>query len=93
MSKTQKLFENLDNRKFIAFTSGLNFGGLGNTADSQTSLSLFSKFLQGNHLNPKWNELSARVSRLIICGDSVRENENTNEVQRGSYRQQKINKV
>jgi len=39
-----------------------------------------SKFLQGNYLDKTWNKLSSKIQRLIICGDSVRENENTNEV-------------
>lgn len=75
----------------MAFTSGLNFGGLGDASESLTCLSLLAKFFQGNHLNEKWNDLSSRICRLIICGDSVREHTHTNEVQRGSYRQQKLN--
>lgn len=51
LTKSQKLWENLESRQFIAFASGFNFGGLGDTLESQNCLSLLSKFLQGNHLN------------------------------------------
>lgn len=77
----------------MALTSGLNFGGLGDVQESQNALALLSKFMQGNHLNGKWNELSSRVARVVLCGDSVRENVNTNEVQRGSFRQKKVNEM
>jgi len=85
------LFEQLDSRKFIAFTSGLNFGGLGDSLDSKQSLLMFAKFLQGNYPNELWNILSTKIQRLIICGDSTRENVDTNNVQRGSFRQAKLN--
>ena len=32
--KSQGLFESLQNRKFIAFVSGLNFGGIGETKEN-----------------------------------------------------------
>ena len=61
-------------RKFVAFTSGLNFGDKGDIADCQEAMFVLSSFLKGQHLNSKMNQLAAQVSRLIICGDSVTEN-------------------
>ena len=93
LSTKRGLFDSLENRRFIAFTSGLNFGGLGDSIQSKQSLSLFSKFLQGNYPNELWNLLSTKIQRLVICGDSTRENVDTNNVQRGSFRQAKLNSV
>ena len=50
-----------------------------------------SSFFKGQHLNSKMNKLAAQITRLVICGDSVRENVDMDEVHRGSYRTQKIN--
>lgn len=80
LSLKRGLFDELDQRKFIAFVSGLNFGGLGDTTQSKQSLHLLSKFLQGNYPNDKWNQLSTRIQRLVVCGDSTRENAETNNV-------------
>lgn len=74
------LFESLESRNFLAFTSGLNFGGLGDTTATKMSLLFLSKFLQGCYPNEQWNQLSSRVKRLVICGDSTRENLDTNNV-------------
>jgi len=38
------------------------------------------------------NLLASQVTRLIICGDSVRENSKADEVHRGSYRTAETNK-
>ena len=55
------LFENLDNRRFIALTSGLNFGGLSDSLETKQSLLMLSKFLQGNYPNELWNVLSTKI--------------------------------
>jgi DNA polymerase II small subunit/DNA polymerase delta subunit B len=39
-------------RKMIAFVSGLNFGGLGDTDECQAALLLLASFLRGQHPNP-----------------------------------------
>jgi len=46
-------------RKFVAFTSGLNFGDLGNVPDCSQAMFVLSSFLKGQHLNTKMNQLSA----------------------------------
>lgn len=47
----RKLFDSISNRNFVAFTSGLNFGGRGDSAESKISLNMLSKFLQGSFPN------------------------------------------
>lgn len=93
MSLTTKrgLFDQLHERQFIAFASGLNFGSETLTEEYRSYLSMLARFLQGNHLNPNWNSLSSRIQRLVLCGDSTRENKNANDTQRGSFRMQKVN--
>jgi hypothetical protein len=49
------LFESLESRNFLAFTSGLNFGGLGDATATKTCLLFLSKFLQGCYPNEQWN--------------------------------------
>jgi len=39
------------------------------------------------------NKLSGQISRLVICGNSVHENEKSNEVMRASYRTAATNKI
>ena len=79
-------------RKFLAFASGLNFGEHGDVPECQQAMFVMSSFLKGQHLNSKMNQLAAQVTRLVICGDSVREHKDSDEVHRGSYRTQKTNK-
>ena len=47
-----------DERKFIALTSGLNFGGKGDEPDCVDALAQLGHFLRGNHHFEKWNLLS-----------------------------------
>ena len=49
-------------------------------------------FFKGQHLNTKMNQLSAQVSRLVLCGDNATEDSLVDVVQRGSYRTAKQNK-
>lgn len=46
-------------RKFIALTSGLNFGDLGDLADCQEAMFVMSSFFKGQHLSSKMNQLAA----------------------------------
>ena len=46
------------NRRFIALTSGLNFGGKGDEPDCIDALAQLSQFLKGNHMFEKMNLLS-----------------------------------
>ena len=82
--ESRKLFDDelllTDDRKFIALTSGLNFGGKGDLVESVDALAQLGHFLRGNHQFEKWNQLSRQVSRLIVCGDSTRENEDSDKV-------------
>ena len=47
-----------NDRKFIALTSGLNFGGKGDIIDCIDALAQLGHFLRGNHQFEKWNLLS-----------------------------------
>lgn len=56
------LFDNdlllTNDRKFIALTSGLNFGGKGDMIDCVDAMAQLGHFLRGNHQFDKWNLLS-----------------------------------
>lgn len=77
----------------MALTSGLNLGYLGDEQECQEAMFQLSSFLKGQHLNAKMNQLAAQVTRLVICGDSVREHAESDEVQRGSYRTKATNEL
>ena len=79
-------------RRFLALTSGLNIGDIGDHKECINAMFMLSSFLQGQHLSAKMNQLAAQVTRLVICGDSVREHQKIDNVQRGSFKTQKINK-
>jgi len=80
-------------RKFLAFTSGLNFGHLGELAECREAMFVLSSFFKGQHLNAKMFQLSAQSTRLVICGDSVREHDLSDSVHRGSFRTHLTNKL
>lgn len=61
LSKKRGLFDQLGDRKFIAFASGLNFGSDDMTAEYMSQLAMLARFFQGNHLNTQWNSLSSRI--------------------------------
>mmetsp|Transcript_14891 Transcript_14891/g.18687 ORF Transcript_14891/g.18687 Transcript_14891/m.18687 type:complete len:107 (+) Transcript_14891:759-1079(+) len=65
---------------------------MGDADECQDAMFILSSFLKGQHLNAKMNKLAAQVNRLVICGDSVREHEEVDEVHRGSYRSQVVNR-
>jgi hypothetical protein len=46
-------------RRFVAFISGINFGGYGDALEAQQALYVLASFLKGEHANPKMNNLSA----------------------------------
>ena len=46
-------------RKFIAITSGLNFGHMGDENDCNDAMFLLASFLKGQHLNAKMNKVAA----------------------------------
>ena len=73
-------------RTFVAFVSGLNLGGLGDSEESQNALLCLANFFRGEHPNEKWRALSAQVTRLVIAGDSLHEHNQSDEVRRESYR-------
>lgn len=60
--ESRKLFDDdlllTEDRKFIALTSGLNFGGKGELVESVDALAQLGHFLRGNHQFEKWNQLS-----------------------------------
>jgi len=95
-TKKRKLFDTKllgSERKFVAMVSGLNIGGYGDAEDCQEAMFMLSSFLKGQHTSAKMNKLASQVQRLVICGDSVRENSDSDKVYRGSYRTQEINKI
>jgi hypothetical protein len=42
-------------RDFIAFTSGLHFGGEGDSSQTQNALYALKNFIRGNHPEDSWN--------------------------------------
>ena len=77
------LYEGLENREFVAFVSGLEFGEPGDIISSELLLRFFRGELMSSHQSVK---LASAISRLIICGNSIVQPEETDQVLRGSYR-------
>lgn len=69
--------------KYVAFISGLEFG----LNKDYFALEALKCFLEGSI----FPELSKRVVRLIIAGNSLRNIEEIEQVVRGSYRYKDLN--
>lgn len=82
------LYEELDGREFVAFVSGLEFGEPGDIVSSELLLRFFRGELMSSVQSVK---LASLISRVIICGNSIVQPEETDQVLRGSYRTQAMN--
>ena len=76
------LFENLQNREFVCFVSGLEFGNM----ENKISVEILNKFFKGLYGTQDERELNSRVSRIIWAGSHIGEEKDINEVIKGSYR-------
>lgn len=83
----QTLFCNLENRKFVAFISGLEFGSI----TQKAPINLLTQFLTGNYGSKKERLLNSRVARVIIAGNHIGEESDMDSVIKGSYRTFNIN--
>lgn len=83
------LYEDLadDKREFIAFISGLEFGQTTEIMSSE----LLLRFVRGELGGPKNAKLASLISRVIICGNSIVQPDDADQVLRGSYRVQTLN--
>lgn len=87
ISVEQELFQNLEDRKFVAFVSGLEFGNL----SQKTTVNLLAQFLAGNYGNQTERLLNSRVARVVMAGNHIAEEQDIDEVIKGSYRTSEIN--
>ena len=84
------LFDDLDSgkREFVALVSGLEFGQPGDVIGAE----LLLRFLRGElFASPKSVTLASLITRVVICGNSIVQPEETDQVLRGSYRTQAMN--
>jgi DNA polymerase delta subunit 2 len=81
------IFEDLEDREFVAFVSGLEFG---NKTEKMT-IELLAKWILGHYGTPDERMLSSKVSRIIIGGNSIGEEADIDEVIKGSFRTHDIN--
>lgn len=76
-----------DKREFVAFISGLEFGVPGDVISAE----LFLRFIRGELGGVKNQKLSSQISRVIVCGNSIIQPEETDTIMRGSYRTHNVN--
>jgi DNA polymerase delta subunit 2 len=88
ISLSRGLYEGLEDREFVAFISGLEFGEPGDIVSSELILRFFRGELMAS---PQTVKLASMISRVIICGNSIVQPEETDQVLRGSYRTQTMN--
>ena len=74
----------------MAFVSGLEFGEPGDIISSELLLRFFRGDLMASQDAVK---LASKVSRVIVCGNSIVQPEETDQVLRGSYRTQAMNQM
>jgi DNA polymerase delta subunit 2 len=68
------LYDELEGREFIAFVSGLEFGEPGDILSSE----LLLRFLRGEMCsNPNNLKLASLITRVVICGNSIVQPEET----------------
>jgi hypothetical protein len=48
---------------------------MGDSKQAKDAMFLMRNFIRGEHPSEQWNQLSAQVRRLVICGDSIKEND------------------
>jgi len=76
-----------DNRKFLAFVSGLEFG----RPAEHLSYELLVRFFRGELGGPKEQKLSSQIQRIVICGNSIVQPSETDKVLRDSFRTKDLN--
>ena len=87
-STKQGLYNNLEKRKFACFVSGLE---IGTESQEKMSIDFLIRFLEGEFGSSKEKLLSSKISRLILCGNNIKQPKNSDEVLRGSYKTSSIN--
>lgn len=60
-------------------------------AASLAKYDLLLNFMRGE-TQPKMKQLSGQIERVVICGNSMTQHDKVDEVLRGSYRTQELNK-
>lgn len=81
------IFDNLENRDFIAFISGIQFDNGGPTCNSVR----LSQWISGETGSDNDRLLSKRISRVVIGGNNLGEETDINEVIKGSFVTHDIN--
>jgi len=85
--EVKPLFEDLESREFVVFTSGIEFG---NPTEKATT-ELFTRWMLGQYGTADERLLSSRVSRVVVGGNTIGEESDIDEVMKGSYRTHEIN--
>lgn len=81
------MFEDLENREFVAFVSGIAFNGVNIKNETER----LAQWICGEYGKPKDQLLSSRITRFIIGGNNIGEEEDINEVIKGSFVTHDIN--
>eukprot|EP00343_Euplotes_focardii_P001345 CAMPEP_0205800516 /NCGR_PEP_ID=MMETSP0205-20121125/2188_1 /ASSEMBLY_ACC=CAM_ASM_000278 /TAXON_ID=36767 /ORGANISM="Euplotes focardii, Strain TN1" /LENGTH=277 /DNA_ID=CAMNT_0053063709 /DNA_START=46 /DNA_END=879 /DNA_ORIENTATION=+ len=81
------LFEDLENREFLCFVSGMEFGSM----KEKTSLEILLRFFLGQYGTSDERLLNSRVSRIILAGNNIGEEQDINDIIKGSYRTADLN--
>ena len=81
------LFSSLEKREFLIFVSGLEFG----SGIERRLTERFSKWVLGEYGTKNDKLLSSRISRIIMGGGNIGEENQINDVIKGSFRTQEIN--
>lgn len=81
------LMHNLGSRNFAAFISGVEFG----TNFEKTSAKLFLNWMLGNLGTKNDKLLTSRISHLVIGGNTIGDEQEIDEVIKGSFRTHEIN--
>lgn len=83
----RSIYEDLENREFVAFVSGIEFG---NNKEKAT-IELIARWLMGQFGTNNDRLLSSRISRFIVGGNSIGEENDIDEVVKGSFRTHELN--
>ena len=87
LHEEKTLFSDLENRKFMAFISGIEFGNI----TQKAPITILSQFLCGNYGTKAERQLNSRVTRVVIAGNHIAEEPEIDEVIKGSFRTHDIN--
>lgn len=81
------LFENLEQREFVAIFSGIEFGN----SQEKATIELLARWILGQYGSPDERLLSSRISRIVMGGNNIGEEQDIDEVIKGSFRTHEIN--